>query len=51
MPTKNIAQISEPVEEMPITEPAAENKRGDAWKSSKAAFRTRKQAWDPAEAI
>ena len=26
MPTKNIAQISEPVEEAPITEPAAENK-------------------------
>ena len=26
MPTKNIAQISEPVEETPITEPADENK-------------------------
>ncbi len=42
MPTKNIAQISEPVEEPPITEPAAENKEPVPGRVAKRPFGPRK---------
>src|SRR5260370_15163417 len=38
MPTKNIAPISEPVEEVPITEPAAENKEPIPGRVTKRSF-------------